>query len=512
MTADDRERSDRMPVLVGIGTSMQRHEDAVAALEPIDLMLRAVENAGHDCGAADALAGAQYIACMQGRWFYQDPARAIGHAIGASNATSVLASVGVMQQTVISEACERIQRGEIHTALVAGADAGYRLLRGQVEKLALSEREAPGTPDIHLRPDEELRHPAELRAGLQMPVGLYAIMESAWRAKHGQSPEEHADALARLGERFSAVAAANPHAWQRQPVGAADFAASPRNPLQAFPYTRLHCSNWNVDQAAALLFCSVSRAKALGIAQQNWIYPVAAAESNHMVPVSARADISACPGAELTGRAVLDAAGLDAAEVDVVDLYSCFPLAVNVYADALGLPPARDLTVTGGMVFAGGPYNNYLFQAVCRAAEMLRAGQGRTALLSCVSGVLTKQAFCLWSVEPPENGFVRLDVTDEVADDAEILDVVEDFTGEGRIVGYTVLHGRGRAPKGVALLDTAPGQRALAVLDEAGLLDQMQRQEFVGRRVTVTSGRIDMTDRSPNGGVPGTVSAPSAAL
>src|SRR5690606_27749788 len=153
------------------------------------------------------------------------------------------------------------------------------------------------------------------------------------------------------------------------------------NPMQAFPYTRNHCSTWNVDQAAALLLCSMGRARELGIPQSTWIYPLASVESNHMVAVSARAGLAECPGARITGRAALKAAGLATADIDLIELYSCFPLAVQTYAEGLGLSLERDLTVTGGMPFAGGPYNNYFLQATCRAAELLREGRGRNALL-----------------------------------------------------------------------------------------------------------------------------------
>jgi len=42
----------------------------------------------------------------------------------------------------------------------------------------------------------------------------------------------------------------------------------------ASPYTKLLCSQWNVDQAAALLICSVEAAERLGIAEETlsrWI-------------------------------------------------------------------------------------------------------------------------------------------------------------------------------------------------------------------------------------------------
>jgi acetyl-CoA C-acetyltransferase len=37
-----------------------------------------------------------------------------------------------------------------------------------------------------------------------------------------------------------------------------------------------------------------------------------------------------------------------------VDLYSCFPSAVQIAAAEIGCPTQRDLTVTGGLTFAGG--------------------------------------------------------------------------------------------------------------------------------------------------------------
>ena len=477
---------ERTPVLVGIGLATRREEDFRQALEPMDLMLEAVHAAGADTGAPAVLPGVQHIAVPRGRWSYANPAGEIRRAVGAKDATTVLATVGVLQQTLLGDACERIARGECHTALVTGADAGYRLLRAQISGERASEREQTDAPDVLLKPKDELRHPVELRAGFNMPVGLYALMESAFRAHHGWTVAEHRTRLAQLGARASRIAAANPHAWSREALSAeAIREAGERNPMQAFPYTRAHCSTWNVDQAAALLFCSASRARALGISPSRWVYPLASTESNHMVPVSAREVLHACPGARIAGRAALEATGLAVDDIDLVDLYSCFPIAVETYAEAIGLTLDRDLTVTGGMPFAGGPYNNYHLQSVCRAVELLRAGQGENALVSGVSGTLTKQGFGIWSTRAPREGFVRLDVTPRVAREMRTREVIEAWQGPATVAGFTVLHGRGRTPRGVALVDTPDGRRALAITHVPALIARMQAEEFVGRSVEV---------------------------
>ena len=475
----------RTPILVGIGVATQREEDAARALEPLDLMLAAVRSAGADALAAPAalLEGVGRIAVPKGRWHYQNPGGEIARAIGAERAVSVLASVGVLQQTLIGDACRAIAEGETDATLVVGGDAGYRILRSSINGVRAEERQQDDAPDVSLSPKDELRHPAELRAGMKMPVGLYAIMESAYRARNGWSIDDHRDRLARMYSRFSEIAADNPCAWNRKRVDAPAIRdASERNPMQAFPYTKLHCSTWNVDQAGALLFCSAGRADELGIAPGKRLYPLASTESNHMAQVSTRANLAACPGAGIAGRAALDGAGLSVASVDLVDLYTCFPVAVETYAAELGLPLERDLTVTGSMAFAGGPYNNYVLQATCRMAALLREGRGRHGLVSSVSGVLTKQGFGLWSREPQRGGFVLRDVSDDVARTMRTKRIVEAASGSGVVAGYTVLHERGQAPRGVAVVDV-DGGRAVVQTEDPALVARMESVELCGSTV-----------------------------
>ena len=473
------------PVLVGIGVATQREEDSARALEPLDLMLAAVRNAAADAlpETAALLAGIGRIGVPKGRWRYRNPGREIARTIGAHKAVSLLASVGVLQQTLIGDACRAIAEGETATALVVGGDAGYRILRAQIAGVRAEERQQDDEPDVFLSPDDELRHPAELRAGMKMPVGLYAILESAFRARNGWSVDGHRDRLAATYSRFSEIAAGNPHAWNRKRVDPLTIRnASERNAMQAFPYTKLHCSTWNVDQAGALLFCSEERAVALGIARDRWIHPRASTESNHMVQVARRADLATCPGAGIAGRAALDAAEVSIEDVDLVELYTCFPVAVEAYAAELGLPLARDLTVTGSMAFAGGPYNNYVIQATCRMAELLRGQRGRHGLVSSVSGVLTKQGFGLWSREPSRNGFASRDVTDEVARTMATKHVVESATGDARIAGYTVVYERGKVPRGVAIVDVGDA-RAVVHSEDRAIVERMESAELCGARV-----------------------------
>lgn len=481
----------RIPVLVGTGTALRREDDYTKALEPLDLMIEAVRAAGADCGRPELLTEVNRIAVPRGRWRYRNPAGAIAAAIGAGRAQTVLSTVGVLQQTLIASACEDIASGKIDSAIITGADAGYRILRAKLSGAYANEQLQDDDPDVLLQPADELRHEAEVAAGLHMPVGLYALAESARRAASGRGLTEHREHLARMYARFSEIASLNPDAWVREAKSPDEICeAGKHNPMQAFPYARSHCSTWNVDQAAALLICSEEKADALGIEARQRIYPVASAESSHMVSLSARADFSRCLGAELAAEAIYSETGIGPEQLDLVELYSCFPIAVECFAEAARISLDRDLTITGGMAFAGGPYNNYFFQATAKAAQLLKTGAGRTAMLSCISGIMTKQAFALWSTERPRNGFARLDVTEEVAARSKQVEVEIRFNGEGRVSGCTVIYSRRDDPYAVLLVDTAAGTRALITSTEPQVLRSIETEEWVGRMVKAVDGKL----------------------
>lgn len=489
----------RRPVLVGWAALSQAQDDPAVALEASALMIQAAREAAQKAGAAGLLPGVERVYVPKGRWSYRNPGSAIARAIGAAGAKTVLSTVGVLQQTLIGDACRAIQDGEIETALVGGGDTGYRILRAAIGKIEMAETQQEDEPDLVLAPHDELRHPAELRAGLRMPVGLYAIIHSAYAAARGDSVAGHRERISQLFSELSEIAAGNPEAWKRQAVPAAEIREpSQRNPMQAFPYTKLHCANWNVDQAAALIFCSAGKARELGIPAQACIHPLGSSESNHMMQVSTRAELGRCPGARIAGEALLDAAGMSIDAVDRIELYSCFPAAVEVYAAELGIAGRRPLSVTGGMPFAGGPYNNYVLQATSRMADLLRqdgseggrkAGRAATGLVASVSGIVTKQGFGLWSSEPGR-GFFSVDVTERTAAAAMTKEVDMTFAGRAVVAGFTCIHDKNSPPRGVAIVDTADGLRAVVETHDPGIVALMETDGLCGVAVDVSDGHV----------------------
>lgn len=478
------------PVLVGIGSISQRQSDPAMADEAVRLMIRAAEAAAADCGSPELLSSVKRIAVPKGVWGYSDPARLVAQAVGAK-ATTVLAEIGILQQSLFADACREIQAGRIDAALVVGGEAKYRQLQAEIQGVAVTETAQTDSPDILLEPEQEIWSEVESAAGLGMPVGFYAIMESALRYALGEDVESHRDRVAALYQAFSDVAKSNPHAWNRDGMTAdAIRNASAKNRMLAFPYTKYHNSQWNVDQAGALLFCSVARAEALGIAREKWVFPLASTESNDMVNTSQRSDLAGCAGARLAGNKALELAGLTVDDLDLLEMYSCFPSAVQIYARELGIDLRRQLTVTGGMTFGGGPLNNFVLQATCRMAELLRQQPGSKGLVTSVSGMLTKQGFGLWSTAPNPAGFGFADLTAQAKSEAPAVELVAAESGAGVVVGCTVLFHGDNPLRGVAVVTLDSGKRTVAFNDEASVMDEMMSSEYCGRRVTIQDGRF----------------------
>ena len=197
------------------------------------------------------------------------------------------------------------------------------------------------------------------------------------------------------------MATTNPHAAFATPRSEAFLRRpGPENRPMAFPYAKWHSTQWTVNQAGALLLCSAEAALRHGVPRDRWVFPLVALESSYVLTLSGRREMARWPAMRVLGAAAAGHLGRPLAEVDHVELYSCFPAAVRVQQRELGLPLDGVPTVTGGMAFAGGPFNNFTYQATAAVVERLRAAVGRLGLVTTVSGLLTKPGLMVWSTEP----------------------------------------------------------------------------------------------------------------
>ncbi len=257
-----------------------------------------------------------------------------------------------------------------------------------------------------------------------------------------------------------------------------------------WPYTKVMNANNAVEQSAALIVCSAERAEALGIPRDRWVFPQAGTQAHDTYAVSHRPDLASSGAIRLAARELFALAGRGVDDVAHVDLYSCFPSAVQIAADEIGLGLDRPLTVTGGLSFAGGPWNNYVTHSIATMADVLRADPGALGLVTANGGYVTKHALGLYSTEPPAGGFRWADVQDAVdaLPERELCEAVDDEVGGAATVeSWVVVHGRDGEPERVlaaTLLDD--GRRAWAFTDDDATVAEMRSgAEQIGRSVKV---------------------------
>ena len=447
------------PVLVGVGQVVHRPADgAVPTL--VELMTAAARRAGGDVGPG-LLETVGWVGVPKGAWTHPDPGREVAAAVGAPGAHTVLAEVGISQQEVIDGALAAVRDGA-GAALVVGGEVNHGSTAGAATAVGEARR-ATVEPDEHLISHDLGVSAVEVNHLFLDPPTVYAVLENAFAAAQGWDEEEHRRHLGALTEAFAAVAAWNSYAWQRDaPSAEAIVEPSADNRMIAEPYTKLCCSNLRVNQAAALLVTTVEGARAARIPANQWLFPLGTAFCNHAVPVIRRAELARSVVARSAGRRAMALAGVGADDLDHVDLYSCFPAAVQITAGELGIPQDRQLTVTGGMTFAGGPLNSYGLHAMATMAEVLRNDPGAIGLVTSVSGFLTKFGAGVWSTDPARrDGWRHEDVTGEArASDRPKPDTDEPGDAVSVVAG-TVSHARDGTRTMIEVVETPEGVRSL---------------------------------------------------
>ena len=186
-------------------------------------------------------------------------------------------------------------------------------------------------------------------------------------------------------------------------------------------------------------------------------------------------------------------AGVGVADLDYVDVYSCFPSAVQVAVNELGLSLDQPLTVTGGLTFGGGPLNNYVMHSISRMVELLRENQGRKGLITANGGFLTKHAFGVYSTEPPARDFSFAHLQEEV-DQCPVREWLVDHDGEVTIETYSVMFGAAGPAIAHAACLTPDGRRTWANTSDRGVMEAMMVEEFCGRSASI-DGRGNLSVR-----------------
>ena len=459
----------RTPVLVAAGQLNQRTEEP--DVEPVDLMA-AVAREAADPRVLEALDSIRVVNLLS--WRYRDPGLLVAQRVGAAGAATRYTGIGGnTPQSLVNQTCVDIQQGRADAVLLVGAETWRTRMRLRARGIRPDwTRQDDSVP---VPPGGEdavpMSGPGEDRIGLDRPSFVYPLFEEALRVATGDSTEDHRRRIGELWAQFSAVVERNPHAWSREALSADQiWQAGPDNRMISWPYPKLMNSNNMVDQAAAVLLCSAEKADYLQIPRDSWVFPHAGTDAHDTYSIGERDELHRSPAIRIGGRRVLELAGIGVDDLDYVDLYSCFPSAVQVAARELGLSvgdSSRPLTVTGGLTFAGGPWNNYVMHSIATMADLVRGNPGSRGLITANGGYLTKHSFGVYSTTPPTTPFRWEDVQDEVDRQPTRTALVE-WDGVGTVESWTTAFDREGKPEKAFLAVRTPDQaRTMALIDDA---------------------------------------------
>ena len=498
---------DPIPILVGVGQVTQREEDPLKALSPMDLTAVAARRAAKDTGVGEKIFPildtivkirsfsdtSWRFKCPFGK--YINPPKSLANRLGADNAKRLIYTHpgGNIPQWSVNRLFEMIRRNEISAALIAGGEALSTQKTAQRTGIKLDWSEDPGGTFEEWGIGKQGWSEMEERHGMMSAICAYPMVENAIRRHKGKTIDEHMVNMGRLFERFARVAASNQLADRRNGFSADMIATvNEKNPFIGFPYTKLMNANVFIDQSAALVLMSTTRAKELGIPKDKWVYLHGCCDANDHWYLSERINFHSSPAMQTVATITTKMAGMTMDKIDFMDIYSCFPSAVQIACAEMGIDEndPRELTVTGGLPYFGGPGNNYVTHSIAEMLDTLRAKPGTYGLVTANGWYLTKQSAGIYSTAIPENHFLPVDpATYQSKIDANKgPEIVEHAEGPAEIETYTVMHDR-KGPSFSILFGRLNDDRrfiANTPLD-IDLLMEMETKDFLGCKGRVTT-------------------------
>ena len=163
---------------------------------------------------------------------------------------------------------------------------------------------------------------------------------------------------------------------------------------------------------------------------------------------------------------------------------------MQIAAKEIGLGTDRPLTVTGGLSFAGGPWNNYVSHSIATMVERLRDEAGSVGLVTGNGGFLTKHSFGVFSSAPPETTYRHADLQADVdvLPRRDLCEVATPEDGPATVETSTVMHDRDGAPERAIIAALLPdGRRVWGSSSDPAVMERFVTVETHGDRGTIDS-------------------------
>ena len=484
---------DRTPVLVGLGEVVNRPDDGPAP-DPGQMIAQAIRLAAADAGNERLIDRFDVIAVAPSAgWPDGDPGAHVSGLLGIAPSTARSSMQGGNgPQLLLNLLASRICAGQLDVGVVCGGEALFTQARAA--RNGGMPDWAPADPGRSagevVEGEQDPGTDAEREVGIIAPIMAYPLIENAIGHAAGETVEQHLRSFSTLWSHFSEVAAEQPCAWTRQAYTPEELiAAGPQNRLVTHPYRKLHNANIQVDQAAAVIICSASVARALGIPAERWVFPHAGATATDEWNISERERLDRSPAIAACGAAAFEHAGAGPDEIAHVDLYSCFPAAVQLAALELGLGLDRRLTCTGGLTFFGGPGNSYSTHGVIAVARALRESPpGTRGLATALGWYATKHALGIYGNQPPEKNFAALAPRVDHPPPRVVARAGHPYDAVAETA--TVIYERDGSPSyGILFALLEDGRRVLGTTREPQMLETIPRNGFLSSQVHVAPDR-----------------------
>ncbi|NKB99990.1 MAG: hypothetical protein GKR90_16030 [Pseudomonadales bacterium] len=448
-----------------LGHAQQSYHDVESVDHPLILMQSIARKALTEAGIQPEQLDT--IACVDPfSWTYADLGQTLANDLGcrAEIRDIWLPAGGTTPQDLLHQITASMAAEEMDVALIVGAEAmrTRRKATRAGEQLPWPPRDKSVSPTRGQKP---FSSEWEAKHGLRLPIQSFPIHENAIRHAHGRTANEQVQVAASLLHKNALVAADNEHAWfQDAPSVELIGSVTEENRLISYPYTKRMNAIMDVDQAAAIVVVSERVIDQLGNRDSAAAILGGAGAEEIWNPIERRS-LSTCKAMEVAFNAALASAGLEAADIDAFDFYSCFPSPIQMALDALNIPvqDPRSFSLTGGLAYAGGPGNNYVMHSLATAVEKLKAIPEQTLMVTGVGMANTKHAATLLTsgANIPESTTGETEY--RVATGETPLAVAEKSAGPAAITSYTIEYDRSGQPTNVIyLLDLAEGARAIA--------------------------------------------------
>ncbi len=505
----------RRAVLVGAGQYRRnpKLDGPFEPWEPAAMMAEAIRRAIADVAGLGATgepieASTTVLACVDPMaWGYTDVCATVAGlaAITSSPEGFTVPPGGNSPGELLNTLANRIVDGDAEVAILAGSECVYGRRRAIKEQKKLDWTPFEGHRDF-LKGQRPLTNPLEARHGMTGPIHCYPLYENALRAKAGRSIDEHQAFLGTFMARNAAVASENPFAWF--PIAyTPDEISTPTadNRWVCFPYPKRMNAVMEVDLSAAVVVMSNEEADRRGIAREHQVAFLGGASAVDAWTPTERIDFTSSPAMRASSAAAFAHAGLGVDRVDLFDLYSCFPSAVEMALAELGVvtDDPRGVTVTGGLAYAGGPGNSYALHGLAAMTGRLRdpADPATVGLVSSLGMTATKHAYNVLSTDPSTREGADGRASKVVLAPRELTgpELVDGVSGDGVIETYTVEHDRnGAAVRTIIVVRFDDGCRTVAngtCTDDE--IRALMTSEGIGRPVRVTGGTVSEDPNEP---------------